>query len=80
MLVIGRSVHAGGLPDPGRAVHRRVLGVRGVAWALSFRSIYQSLAVNHIVPHCPPMPVIVILGGIILRFVIVSGRAAQPLD
>ena len=33
---------------------------------------YQSLAVNHKVPHCPMMPVLVILGGVALRFVIVQ--------
>jgi formate-dependent nitrite reductase membrane component NrfD len=33
---------------------------------------YQSLAVNHKVPHCPLMPVLVILGGVALRFVIVE--------
>jgi formate-dependent nitrite reductase membrane component NrfD len=34
--------------------------------------IYQSLAVTHRVPHCWVMPVLVMAGGLVLRFVIVS--------
>lgn len=33
---------------------------------------YQSLAVSHRVPHCALMPLFVIQGGIVLRFVIVA--------
>lgn len=41
---------------------------------------YQSLAVNHKVPHCPMMPILVILGGIVLRFVVVeAGQASHWL-
>jgi formate-dependent nitrite reductase membrane component NrfD len=32
---------------------------------------YQSLAVSHKVGHCPLMPILVIAGGLVLRFVIV---------
>jgi formate-dependent nitrite reductase membrane component NrfD len=34
--------------------------------------IIQSLAVTHRVPHTPLAPVLVLLGGLALRFVIVS--------
>ena len=42
---------------------------------------YQSLSVNHKVPHNPLMPIFVMLGGLVLRFVIVeAGQASHWLS
>ncbi|MGD8895379.1 MAG: polysulfide reductase NrfD, partial [Acidobacteriota bacterium] len=46
------------------------VGVVGLGIVLPL--IIQSLAVTHRVPHTPLAPVLVILGGLALRFVIVS--------
>lgn len=56
------------LGGPFTAVFWVVVVLMGIVIPLT----YQSLAVNHKVPHCPMMPVLVILGGIALRFVIVQ--------
>lgn len=56
------------LGGPYTAVFWVVVVLMGIVIPL----FYQSLAVNHKVPHCPMMPVLVILGGVALRFVIVQ--------
>lgn len=51
------------------------VGVVGIGIALPL--VVQSLAVTHRIPHTPLAPVLVLLGGLALRFVIVSAGQAS---